>query len=64
MTKRKIVEYGGTLLEQTFVDNDDPAYQSRVQCAVCPDGVRLELIESKIGDPAEPLGVPVEDGDV
>ena len=27
------------------------------------DGVRLELIESLVRDPAEPLGVPVEPGE-
>jgi len=59
-TRKAVVEYGGTILEHTYIDNDDPQYQSQVLCAACPDGVRLELLESRVGDPAQPLGVPVE----
>lgn len=62
-TREAIVAYGGTLLEQTYIKNDDPQYQSEVLCAACPDGVRLELIQSPVADPALPLGVPVEPGD-
>ena len=62
-TREAIVEHGGSILEQTYIQNDDPQYKSKVLCAACPDGVRLELIESRMRDPADPLGMPVEPGD-
>jgi len=62
-TRKAIVEHGGTILEQTYIENDDPQYQSKVLCAACPDGVRLELIDSRMSNPADPLGVPVQPGE-
>ncbi|MCH2173710.1 VOC family protein [Myxococcota bacterium] len=62
-TRKAIVEYGGTILEHTYVENDDPQFESKVLCAACPDGVRIELVESRLLDPADPLGEPVELGE-
>ena len=56
VTRASILEHGGTILEQTSIVNDDPIYRSRVVCASCPDGVRLELLESPVLDPETPLG--------
>ena len=44
--------------------NDDPIYRSRVVCASCPDGVRLELLESAVLDPETPLGEPLGPDDL
>jgi lactoylglutathione lyase len=56
-TLEEVVAAGGRVVEATRIDN--PEFRAKVVCALDPDGVRLELVESP-ADVFAPIGEPIE----